>query len=69
VSRTGNKLHNCHALGTALHPKAAKTVRCAKRREADIGNIRERCDKEARRFSFAFVQGISGTGHYDFPAA
>jgi hypothetical protein len=54
VSRTGNKLHNCNALGTALHPKAAQTVRC---------------DKAARRFSFAFVQGISGTGHYDFPAA
>jgi hypothetical protein len=43
--------------------KAAKTVRGAKQVEADIANIGKTCDKAARRFSSAFVQGISGTGH------
>jgi len=56
-------LRNSSATIAALHAKAAKTVRGAKRREVDIGNIRERRDKAARRFSPAFVQGISGTGH------
>jgi hypothetical protein len=50
-------------MADAAYAKAAKTVRCAKQREANIGNMRERCDKAARRFSSAFVQGISGTGH------
>ena len=52
-------------MGDAVRAKAAKTARNAKQREADIGNIRERCDKVARRFSTAFVQAISGTGHLD----
>jgi hypothetical protein len=42
--------------------KATKTVRCAKRREADIANIREGRDNAARRFSLAFAQRISGSG-------
>ncbi|MBA3505563.1 MAG: hypothetical protein H0T80_07250 [Betaproteobacteria bacterium] len=43
--------------------KVAKTVRGAKQGAADIVNIGKACDKAARRFSSAFVQGISGTGH------
>jgi hypothetical protein len=43
--------------------KATKTVRCAKRHEADIANIREGRDNAARRFSLAFAQRISDSGH------
>jgi hypothetical protein len=43
--------------------KATKTVRCAKRAEADIANIREGRDNAARRFSLAFAQRISDSGH------
>jgi hypothetical protein len=42
--------------------KATKTARCAKRTEADIGNIREGRDKAARRFSRALAQRISDLG-------
>jgi hypothetical protein len=43
--------------------KAVKTAQCAEQREANIGNIRERCDNAVRRLSSTFVQGIFGTGH------
>jgi hypothetical protein len=43
--------------------KAAKTAQCAKQSETHIGNMRERGDKAVRRFSSAFVQVVSGTGH------
>jgi hypothetical protein len=47
----------------ATHAKATKTVRCAKRHEADIANIGEGRDNAARRFSLAFARRISDSGH------
>src|SRR5690348_5433154 len=38
-------------IATAGRAKVAKTAPGAKQSEADIGNIRERCDKAPRRFS------------------
>jgi hypothetical protein len=48
----------------ATNAKATKTVRCAKRHEADIANIREGRDTAARRFSLAFARRTSDSGHY-----
>jgi hypothetical protein len=47
----------------ATHAKAKKTVRCAKRHEADIASIREGRDNAARRFSLAYARRISDSGH------
>ena len=61
--RSGSNLPQPHADAAVITTRAAKTAQCAKRSETPIGNRRERCDKAVRRFSIAFVQGISGTGH------
>jgi hypothetical protein len=48
----------------AARAKATKTVRCAKRHEADIATIREGRDNAARRFLLAFARRISDSGHW-----
>jgi hypothetical protein len=47
---------------TTPDAKAATPAQCAKQGETHIENMRERGDKAVRRFSSAFVRGISGTG-------
>ncbi|MBA3775108.1 MAG: hypothetical protein H0X11_01495 [Betaproteobacteria bacterium] len=63
MTRSGDNLRKSVRRTISADAKVAKTVRGAKQGEADIVNIGKACDKAARRFSSAFVQGISGTGH------
>jgi hypothetical protein len=51
------------AVNERVAQRRRKRMRCAKRHDADIANIRKGRDNAARRFSLAFARRISDSGH------